>query len=109
MRTSKTLMRCKNEKRRNAHASGPEAQKVEFQGVRRPRDLVDQLVLQNPEATKEKLRNICAFISPELFSEIDSLCNLLDLSKREFVEMALVDLVAKAHAVIEQTNAMEGM
>ena len=71
-------------------------------------DLVEQLILHNPDPTKEKLRNICAFISPELFSEIDSLCNLLDLSKREFVEMALVDLVAKAHAVIQQTNAMEG-
>lgn len=71
-------------------------------------DLVEQLILQNPDAAKEKLRNICAFISPDLFGEIDSLCNLLDLSKREFVEMALVDLVAKAHAVIQQTNAMEG-
>lgn len=71
-------------------------------------DLVEQLILQNPDATKEKLRNICAFISHDLFGEIDSLCSLLDLSKREFVEMALVDLVAKAHAVIQQTNAMEG-
>ena len=72
-------------------------------------DLVDQILLQNPDAAKEKLRNICAFISPELFADIDSLCGLLDLSKREFVEMALIDLVAKAHAVIEQTNATEGL
>ena len=72
-------------------------------------DLVEQLILQNPDATKEKLRNICAFISPELFADIDSLCGLLDLSKREFVEMALIDLVAKAHAVIQQTNATEGL
>ena len=71
-------------------------------------DLVEQLILHNPEGTKEKLRNICAFITSELFSDIDSLCNLLSLSKREFVEMALVDLVAKAHTVIQQTNAMEG-
>jgi hypothetical protein len=69
-------------------------------------DLVQHLVDQNEEA-KTKLRNICAFISPELFEEINSLTNLLDLSKREFVEMALQDLVAKSHAVFEQTNAME--
>lgn len=81
--------------------------KLNSKGFEGP-DLVEQLILQNPDAAKEKLRNICAFISPDLFSEIDSLCNLLDLSKREFVEMALVDLVAKAHAVIQQTNAMEG-
>jgi len=82
--------------------------KLNSKGFEGP-DLVEQLILQNPDAAKEKLRNICAFISPDLFSEIDSLCNLLDLSKREFVEMALVDLVAKAHAVIQQTNAMEGV
>lgn len=69
-------------------------------------DLVQHLVDQNEEA-KTKLRNICAFISPQLFEEINSLTNLLDLSKREFVEMALQDLVAKSHAVLEQTNAME--
>lgn len=69
-------------------------------------DLVQHLVDQNEEA-KTKLRNICAFISPELFEEINSLTKLLDLSKREFVEMALQDLVAKCHAVLEQTNAME--
>lgn len=69
-------------------------------------DLVQHLVDQNEEA-KTKLRNICAFISPELFEEINSLTNLLDLSKREFVEMALQDLVAKSHAVLEQTSAMK--
>ncbi len=69
-------------------------------------DLVQHLVDQNEEA-KTKLRNICAFISPELFEEINSLTNLLDLSKREFVEMALQDLVAKSHAVLEQTSAMQ--
>ena len=70
-------------------------------------DLVQHLVDQNEEEAKTKLRNICAFISPQLFEEINSLTNLLDLSKREFVEMALQDLVAKSHAVLEQTNAME--
>lgn len=82
--------------------------KMNSRGYEGP-DLVDQLILQNPDGAKEKLRNICAFISPELFGQIDSLCDLLDLSKREFVEMALVDLVSKAHAVIDQTNAMEGL
>lgn len=71
-------------------------------------DLVEQLVQQNDEA-KQKLRNICAFVSPELFEEINGITNLLELSKREFVEMALQDLVVKTRAILEQTNAMEGM
>lgn len=69
-------------------------------------DLVEHLVSQNEEA-KAQLRNICAFVSPQLFEEVNTLTNLLDLSKREFVEMALNDLVAKTHAVLRDTNAME--
>lgn len=69
-------------------------------------DLIDRLT-EGDEEAKAKLRNICAFISPQLFAEVDSLCGLLDLSKREFVEMALQDLVAKAHSVINDTNALE--
>ena len=67
-------------------------------------DLVDQLVLQNPDAAKEKLRNICAFISPALFADVEGLCSLLDLSKREVVQMALVDLVKKAGKIVDQVN-----
>lgn len=49
-------------------------------------------------------RNICALISVPLFEEVESLCSLLDLSKREFVEMALIDLVQKTKQVIDKVQ-----
>ena len=69
-------------------------------------DLIETLLEANPEYAKEKMRNICAFISPELFSNVEGVCNLLNLSKRQVVEMALNDLIAKANQIIEETDAM---
>lgn len=68
-------------------------------------DLLDELVLANVPEVKEKLRNICAFISPELFNKVENLCSLLGLSKRQFVEMALCDLIEKADATLERFDA----
>lgn len=72
-------------------------------------DLVEHMLNENPEFAKEKMRNICAFISPELFSNVEGVCSLLNLSKRQVVEMALIDLVGKANQIIEETDALTGM
>jgi hypothetical protein len=69
-------------------------------------DLVEHLALQNPEAAKEKMRNICAFISPQLFDDVNQVCSILSLSKRQIVEMALIDLMEKAHKIINETGAL---
>lgn len=41
--------------------------------------------------------------TPELFAEVESVCNLLDCSKREFLEMAVVDAIKKVSAVFQVT------
>lgn len=68
-------------------------------------DLIGRMVEEHPEV-KEKMRNICAFITPELFGQIENLGNLLELSKREIVEMALLDFVEKANKVIREVDPM---
>lgn len=70
-----------------------------------PGSVVDHLIDSTPQL-KEKLRNICAFITPELFEEIEGLCGVLDLSKRQFVEMALRDLVEKAKGTLHTLDAL---
>jgi hypothetical protein len=70
--------------------------------------LVDELIKQNP-AEPPPLRNICAFISPVLFDEIEGLCSTLSISKRRFVEMALIDLMAKANSIVEEVQPFEGV
>jgi hypothetical protein len=64
--------------------------------------ILDQLVKDSPET-----RNICAHISVPLFDEVDNLCSLFEMSKRRFVEMALTDAIAKAHAVLGEVNPFD--
>jgi hypothetical protein len=68
--------------------------------------MIDKL-LDGSEEVKSKMHNICAFITSELHGEITSLSDILDLSKRQIVEMALVDFVAKAHATIDEVDVFE--
>lgn len=66
-------------------------------------DVVGRMIESQPEA-KEKMRNICAFIAPELFEKVENLSGFLELSKREIVEMALLDFVEKANKIVEEVN-----
>ena len=70
-------------------------------------DLIEQLALSNPEAAKTDMRNICAFITVPLFDDVTNVCQILSLSKRQIVEMALIDVMEKAHKIINDTDALK--
>jgi uncharacterized membrane protein (DUF373 family) len=72
-------------------------------------DLVDNFIETHPNEMKKSLRNICAFITPELFGEVEQLCNNLSISKRQVVEMALIDFMKKANEVIAEVDPFEGL
>lgn len=67
-------------------------------------------VLENPankEGVKKDFRNVCALIHVSQFEELENLCSLLDLSKREVISMALNDFIPKAHAIVLEVNPFE--
>lgn len=70
---------------------------------------LDVVLAQNPEATAKAMRNICALISPELFDKVEQLCKNLELSKREVVEMALIDFMEKANKIMDEVKPYEDM
>jgi hypothetical protein len=74
------------------------------QGFTGDGDLVGQVIEQ--DEAKAKMKNLCAYISPVLFDEVNQVGELLNLSKRQIVEMAVIDFLAKAHDVIEEVGAM---
>lgn len=76
------------------------------QGFTGDGDLVGQVIEQDEAQAKAKMKNLCAYISPVLFDEVNQVGELLSLSKRQIVEMAVIDFLAKAHAVIEEVGAM---
>ena len=100
------LMRCFMKSEELLMLQALKLKKLNTRGYDGP-DMVEYLARQNEEEAKAKLRNICAFISPELWDQIDEYCRLLELSKRKYVEMALIDLVAKTKAVLDETKALE--
>lgn len=73
-------------------------------GYSGPDSLLDRVLESNPEEAKKSMRNICAFISPELFDDVNGLSNVLELSKRQIVEMALLDFMEKAHKIIKEVD-----
>jgi hypothetical protein len=71
--------------------------------------LVDS-ILENPinkEELKKEFRNVCALIHVQQFGELENLCSLLDLSKREVISMALNDFIPKANAIVSEVNPFE--
>ena len=71
--------------------------------------IIDSL-LNNPankEEVKKDFRNVCALISHGQFEQLESLCSLLDLSKREVIAMALGEFIPMAHALVDQVNPFE--
>ena len=67
-------------------------------------------ILENPankEGLKKEFRNVCALISVNQFEALEELCNLLDLSKREVISMALNDFIPRANAIVSEVNPFE--
>lgn len=48
------------------------------------------------------MKNVCAMITQQLFDDLSNVCGLLDISKRSFIEAALIEALQKAHQVMEE-------
>ena len=67
-------------------------------------------VLENPankEGVKKEFRNVCSLLHVVQFDQLEDLCSLLDLSKREVISMALNDFIPKANAIVLEVNPFE--
>ena len=65
--------------------------------------LVDRVMEGMPEGTGG-IRQMCAKVSTELHDAVDEICQRLDLSKRSFIEAAVVDAVNRAEEVMRRTG-----
>lgn len=67
-------------------------------------------VLENPinrDALKKDFRNVCALIHVKQFEQLESLCALLDLSKREVISLALNVFIPMANAIVKEVDPFE--
>ena len=63
----------------------------------------------NKEEVKKEYRNVCALIHIGQFESLERLCNVLDLSKREVMTMALNEFLITANAIIDEVNPFENV
>jgi hypothetical protein len=55
------------------------------------------------------VRQMCAKVSHELYEEVDNVCGFLDMSKREFIEAAVVEAVKRAHHIIREHGGLDAL
>lgn len=66
---------------------------------------IDAMASQNPDIIK----TVCAPISLDLFDRMNQTLNLLDLSKRQFIELAIIEALDRADEIISQVNVFESV
>lgn len=54
-----------------------------------------------------QIKNVCAKVSVQLSNEVDQICDLLDISKRRFMEAALLAAVAEAKEIMESEGVYD--
>lgn len=55
------------------------------------------------------MKNVCAMIHQELFDELTNTCALLDISKRTFIEAAIIDALKKAEDIMASEGLHEAL
>lgn len=78
-----------------------------FVSAQRNGELLDAVLADPQQGTVLPLKNVCAKVSPELSADIDAVCDLLNISKRRFLEAAFVEAVIQAQQIIAQ-EGVEG-
>lgn len=81
---------------------------LNFLAVSRNADLVDIAASQDAE-NELGLKNVCAKLHPDQANEIDAVCGLLGITKRRFIESALLDAVALAHSIMDSEGVTEAL
>jgi hypothetical protein len=54
-----------------------------------------------------QMKQVCAKLSEGLSDEIDSVCGVLDISKRKFIEMALMNAISEFNQVADEYDIFE--
>lgn len=64
--------------------------------------VTDFVLEQNPDIPE--IKNVCAKLHIGLVSRLDNVIGALDMSKREFIEIALIEALDKAEAILNDVE-----
>ena len=69
-------------------------------------DATDQIFSAAPDA---QIKTVCAPISIPLFDRMNETLSLLDISKRQFIEAAIIEALNHADCVMESVDIFESI
>jgi len=72
-------------------------------------DLVEHIDLAAFGGEAPPIKNVCAKVSVALSDRLDTTCSLLEISKRQFIEAALIDALAKADEIMASEGVYEAL
>lgn len=70
-------------------------------------ELTEAIIAREENSESLPLRNVCAKVSSELAAKIDEVCSTLGVSKRLFIQEALIEACAQAKQALIDVNAFE--
>lgn len=65
-------------------------------------DLPESLLEQSLNLPSPIVKNMCAKVSSHLVERLDETCNLLDISKRKFIETAVIEALNRADQIMSE-------
>ena len=72
-------------------------------------DLIDSILEQSLPESSPAIKNMCAKVSVQLLNRLDETCNLLDISKRKFIEIAVIEALIKADEIMSSEGVVEAI
>lgn len=83
-------------------------EKLVYHALKQKHGTSDYLIDDLVESTESfKIKNVCAKLSVSLSDRIDNTVGLLDMSKRQFIEAALITACDEAKKVIDDLGLIE--
>jgi len=64
-------------------------------------------IIEDDKENKLPLKNVCAKLHTSLVERLDSTLNTLSISKREFIEYAIIEALDKADEIMEEVDIAE--
>lgn len=72
--------------------------------------MIDHFVHDNElRLGQMELRNVCAKVSTDLADRLDNACGVLSISKRRFIESAIIHALDEADRVMNELNIFEAV
>jgi hypothetical protein len=54
-----------------------------------------------------KFKNVCAKLTEQLVDRMENTCGVLQISKRKFIELAVIEALERCDAIIEEVDPFE--